>query len=179
MKIKKIVLLSISALSILGVFYFITNNKKSNDISKINNSFLKKDINKTSTNTENLISKIKYTKVTLPKEIKDIQSELVDIQNGIEKDKILLSNQAKIVLADYENIDQEIIDAESLLATINKELNLPQEKIDEIENTYDTIISSNVTSTKSIAVQNNLIQIDEKILNLEKEFELLQKGELK
>jgi len=190
MNTKKL-LFSVGVITVAISLYFIINtssteiktpiinneqiqvNVDENKISKFIKSVNKSKV----TSQKETIKKIAYTKVALPDDIRDLEHDLVDIQNAIANDKYLLDNEAKELLANA-NMDDEIKKTDTLLAELNKKTNMPQEKIDEIENSYTVIMSTPVTSPSSVAIQNDLTSIDSKILDIEKDFEKLQNGDI-
>jgi chromosome segregation ATPase len=179
------------AIIVFAVSYYLTTNndtnanntilvknkelKHNNMQTKISNT-ITKEKSKTLSNKQ-IIKKVEYSKVALPKDIREIEHNLVDIQNQIVKDKLILDQEAKEVLVNA-NLDKEIQEADKMLEKLNKESNIPQEKIDEIENSYTVVMNAPITSAKSVAVQNDLINIDKKVLDIEKDFEKLQKGDI-
>jgi len=128
-------------------------------------------------NTEHL-KKVNYSKVTLPKELSDIEHKFVDIQNYIQKDKYLLDQETQEILKNDDTEDM-IKEADLMLSKINSELNIPEEEINKIEESYTLGLSTKLTSIKSKAIEKELVKMDERVLVIEKEFENLQRGDIK
>lgn len=167
--------------------YFFYNNNKISDKQMINHKEKisdKSDIveNKLPnpakiTNPTNKIKKLKYTKVALPDDIRKIEHQLVDIQNGIEQDKSKLDMKAKLNLSNND-IDEEIKKTDQLINKLNKEIKLPKDKIEKLNNSYMVVLNSPITTPGSKKVKKELFYVDKKILKLEKDFELLHRGEV-
>lgn len=137
-KFKKIIF-SISVVISIGIYFNITSidtEVKKNHI-KTNVAVESKQNKKTLSNVAYKKERIQYTKVALPKDIRELEHSLIDIQNNIIKDEKNLNNEIKL---NNNKMRSDIKKANSLIKDLNKKLKLSSDEISMLDDSYNKIM---------------------------------------